>query len=62
MVAPQPRGFFRELVEPNAPADTGAWPSSEAAIQRLLGTSEGHGYWDATPEKNATVGGSAGPR
>ena len=45
--------FFREI---NVPAASATGVPSGEMIRRFLQTSEGYGYWNATPEENARVG------
>jgi quercetin dioxygenase-like cupin family protein len=48
--------FFGEIGAPIGSATATAWPPSDAAVRKLLETSERYGYWNATPEENAQVG------
>ncbi|RUU96013.1 cupin domain-containing protein [Mesorhizobium sp. M6A.T.Cr.TU.017.01.1.1] len=48
--------FFREVGTPIAGESRHSDPPSAEAVQHFLKTAAAYGYWNATPEENASVG------
>ncbi|RVB75357.1 MULTISPECIES: cupin domain-containing protein [unclassified Mesorhizobium] len=48
--------FFREVGKPTAGESRHSDPPSAEAVQHFLKTAAAYGYWNATPEENASVG------
>lgn len=53
--------FFRDVGKPIAGGNRYSDPPSADAIQYFLRTAAAYGYWNATPEENASVGLSLTP-
>ncbi|TIL37632.1 MAG: hypothetical protein E5Y61_01075 [Mesorhizobium sp.] len=54
--------FFREIGKPITGESRHSDPPSADAMQHFLKTAAAYGYWNATPEENASVGLSPTPR
>jgi quercetin dioxygenase-like cupin family protein len=48
--------FFREIGTPAATTHRTQSPPSEAALRTFLEVGNRYGYWNATPEQNASIG------